>query len=1740
RFPHVYAQNGARTRTRFDELSEEYETTLGEAIMIDSDLRDELLTVLGSLRSYYQQHWQPHVDHLFADPGNPSSPREQVRRLLDRDSDATSHELMDAIKRAVFAHPDFPRALGAFWKKKPSLRPQDLSDRPDRTVPHTQETRALLHGRYGLRLTSGPAETVTYLMRVRRWLPVPDGNVSDFRHALIGWGLAKNSLAEILLALRKAGSRDELEPTTLIDAARLYAWSDSVLDPRSVVKRSTDPEVKQRLGPGTEGAKRLRLPHERYFRESWNRFGQGLRRRLGEIAGLMTLEGRSPLDASVDKPSAHQRRLRLMEVMEQQQITGNVHSIRTGHLLGLCLAAGPDRTLLQEALRTRELDEAEALALLWEAAEKLLFSTFGKPRQAYPAMFRRDATFEADLRRAGSPQRQADRGAAYGRLVERAKELIEKDRLELIGYAELAAEGAELSLPVGGPVWTGDREKQNPYDNPAYRRGSELRMPPLHEVSIDRHRTLTDLFGPGNGGEGGGYPVVREVVVSTAARHTSLFHRETDKMTGLYPEEVRYSVLGIRTERDERFRRTYTVVTLEELPQPISPDPWNREFFARALRTPHGALFGLALHSGRVWNRWKALAGQLSHATTYRVELGDGLDGKALLGSTAHPLPWRTEDVVVLDTHANEYRVTTPSRYGMKHSSGPEVGSYAKRLMAAMSVPEDISLALVACKTGGRRPDGPRLAQSIATYSGRITHGSTGEVDTLGASQYTTAVPVPAGEEPKGMQVTLVPTPDDPDPRFITFHPTERPGPTARPTSFTQRGAVFWNLYDAPRWAVLADAYESALGGRLAGDVPALVAARDAVRVVSGKEPSPGADLATLMFRFFTETLGGNPDDYDSELPSAPFEAALRRRGLRTAHEDVALPLALFETYERRMHPTHAQFLDFRKAVLGWLLGSYSLHDLLRAWNDVRGLEAGVMDNLAEHGDGGHLYMWAEQTFGTQGGAPGQTLPGPHRVLYVERNGWMADIIQDGRVPEGIHRALGKATESELLADPGVPRYRLDDRLAATAAWRKRHGKDPQSEVRLGDITALYLVSGPDRRVFTRMRSATEWTVEVLRGELRTLIDDLFARQSKVFPLLLMKHKAFLDAADAAIDAFDQEDGAQHLTRHKRAVQEAAHDVAPAVLEELPLHVEMAAVALRNLPPIDKSVFWAVPVPGPLTGRPGDDVPIDLDLLRVGEQCEAFADRDVAFRQGGAGERGSHVRVYEVEQSDARDISPLVRYPHLGQVLHAEETLYRPVSSTIRVGPRDELYEHVLLTPVKAPPVAGPAVAARVGEKGEKEAADPSVSGPEPAPEPERPSAAGREAPIRPVAEATGSTTAAAPARWRTLSSENPNTVVWFTDEQMAPRTQAYARLGQVQWVMQWSLDGDGRRQASKWRLHEVVTGGMVFYAGHGNAQQPGDLAAYMRKTLDMRRVTNVVMLDCGDGPDGTGATLRLRHEQSGAVARELGKRVWRPDHGVAVVLPPGGSTPVIHTRELADGSASRFWSYDPDTGWPSIADLSGTTPRTVHDGSLYPAEEDWNSAQPELGQPAYVRTGPTTARLHGMDVALHAVEDPGDDFGSALALALREAGAEPPVPASALRDWAVERATEAELPDAPPSPGAGRPMVDVETLTRAGVQLTVSDLTQATLNGGHLPLRQLGLTPVQRFRLAAESGELVHEVLDAVVAAVVARELDVTVIVVGPDGVPAVHGSSGGRHALLVHSGDHRLVAGAEPGQDQ
>ncbi|MFE0733288.1 hypothetical protein ACFW2X_34705, partial [Streptomyces antibioticus] len=32
RFPHVYAQNGARTRTRFDELSEEYETTLGEAV----------------------------------------------------------------------------------------------------------------------------------------------------------------------------------------------------------------------------------------------------------------------------------------------------------------------------------------------------------------------------------------------------------------------------------------------------------------------------------------------------------------------------------------------------------------------------------------------------------------------------------------------------------------------------------------------------------------------------------------------------------------------------------------------------------------------------------------------------------------------------------------------------------------------------------------------------------------------------------------------------------------------------------------------------------------------------------------------------------------------------------------------------------------------------------------------------------------------------------------------------------------------------------------------------------------------------------------------------------------------------------------------------------------------------------------------------------------------------------------------------------------------------------------------------------------------------------------------------------------------------------------------------------------------------------------------------------------------------------------------------------------------------
>ncbi|CDR06880.1 predicted protein [Streptomyces iranensis] len=197
------------------------------------------------------------------------------------------------------------------------------------------------------------------------------------------------------------------------------------------------------------------------------------------------------------------------------------------------------------------------------------------------------------------------------------------------------------------------------------------------------------------------------------------------------------------------------------------------------------------------------------------------------------------------------------------------------------------------------------------------------------------------------------------------------------------------------------------------------------------------------------------------------------------------------------------------------------------------------------------------------------------------------------------------------------------------------------------------------------------------------------------------------------------------------------------------------------------------------------------------------------------------------------------------------------------------------------------------------------------------------------------------------------------------------------------------------------------------------------------------------------------------------------------------------------------------------------------------------------LGDSADTATG-SHARPHGT-VAPHTVEASGDTFGAALAHALREAGAEPPVADGELRDWAAQRVTESELSDAGVPPLDDSRAIDVARLTAAGVTLQPGQEMEAVLLGNALPVRDLRLTPAQRLHLLADTdGDLSSDpaatarAIDSALAAAVARELGVAVTLAGPDGVVVEHGSGAEVSVLLVRDGDRYLAGAAAPAGQQ
>ncbi|MEW1725212.1 hypothetical protein, partial [Streptomyces sp. NPDC093109] len=969
RFPQLYAPDPSGGHNRYEELSREYETALRKVLSAHQRINEEVINTLDALFEYYEQHFQANAFKLFASSRSPLSAAEQFRRLTDRNSDATLDERIEAFADAVFANPDYPEALDKLWARKPELKPDGLSGVPEAAIPYSAETRQQAQ-EYGYRFAEAPAETVTHLMRVRRVLRVPGGHSMFFRDALIGWGLKSHSLAEVLAATQKAGIRGGAEPSRPVDAARLYAWSDAQLDPRRAVHAAIPGALRQSYGPGSSVWDSLRQPHERWFQEALQSFDAFTRENLDRIATMAGLEG-APAPAVPAGTSTPRRRRALMELWERQGVTTGVKNLQAGHLLGLYLALGPDRHLLPvRPAHSAVFSQGETSPPLPDPTARRLVLRAWEGKDDYPALFVADTSFSKQLARA---ERARNDGPSEKELRVLRDQLIKLavERTELLapvlsGYEELASEAAERLIPAHRRAWFGEWAA-GPVDGPHTFGNDEgvIRRGPRHIVSVDRRSLLDGLVASDDDREGG-HLVLYEVLKSTA-REVAPFLPTVDhtaRGTALYPGKMVFRYQGYRIERDERHQLSYVVVTLKEAPKPLSPDMWDREFQSQTMRGRNGTQIGSALMGSNDWVTRKGGVIRRTEAGSYRT-----YDDSYIFSDQEHPVPWQPGQVGWLNVHGSGKDFLTPSRYGAKRVSGAQVGAYARQLLRSLGLP-DIPIVYVACSTARSHAVGTVAAQVVADWSKQVGF----------AGPTTIAYPVggAALKNKSGQPITpgfmaLQTTADDPAPRFTRFEP--RPLTDAvGPEPIAQRGAWAEGLYALEEWRELARGYEVALAKKLAGDPEALDAARHAVEAAGGTRPT-STDITEVMLDFFARALPQmRLRDFDVKtVPLSTYHGEYRARGVRITREGHALPELLFEEYAELAAPSYPQSLAFRKAVVAWLVGStmpyaHSLHEVVRASTGAHVGFDDMADTIALAGDAAHLYMWADQHLGPDGG----------------------------------------------------------------------------------------------------------------------------------------------------------------------------------------------------------------------------------------------------------------------------------------------------------------------------------------------------------------------------------------------------------------------------------------------------------------------------------------------------------------------------------------------------------------------------------------------------------------------------------------------------------------------------------------------------------------------------------------------------------------------------------------------------
>ncbi|MFD9545596.1 hypothetical protein, partial [Streptomyces sp. NPDC060022] len=796
-------------------------------------------------------------------------------------------------------------------------------------------------------------------------------------------------------------------------------------------------------------------------------------------------------------------------------------------------------------------------------------------------------------------------------------------RDELVVHRGMAAEALEMLPPFPGRVWWTTRVA----DLPSV--GGEFELPQFHRVSTD----MPSAFDAPLGGEG-----VLNVVWSvdrSSARDISPVARVAGERVVLYPAATRFRVASVSRGRryDESTGRYFVHVTLAEVaPQGSerrgSEREWDPEILTVPARTGDGRDVGVMsfdARSGRVMRDVLAGLTDVTHGGGFTMMVQGGPHGFEVV-----------------------------SRFGPRLVSGRDWGAYLGNLLAERGLPAGTRIYAVERTSAV-------LGQAVADASG---HGFTAPVRIDGAVGAPRLLV--ADFEPRDRPVTAV-----------TLRETHR--------AHVPYAGQFIRFYQYRQWSDLSWEYERGLGAILAADPEVLGAARHMLETLlpeGARAPEvDGADLTRLMAAVNMAAVSGGliavrqPRLLDRGSPR--YRSLRSQRGFLLAELRSSIGRDLLEAYGERVPADRLP--PARRAVVGWLLstGEDSLYEVL---SDTHGVAGGSpAERAVLLGDAAHLYAWAHAEF-----AVGTRLRTPYQTLYETRHHQLtvlaSDIVREAKEGQGektrrrrdavrdwirripgriVTLSRGSGTQGEGSSDSGgdaLPSAQ-DGGTAPAGENVGRHPEvvsdepqprdvpsSPLDSLTDGHMTALYLFAhGPDRQLLAAVldgRSRHLSQREILQqagiASIVNAFDSLQAGGRAAFPVLLMRDERLGPLIRQALSAPSSE------PRRRRRFDELMpwmrlrfRQMSDRLLGQIPEHVGMAAEALRLLPPINSSMWFAFMTPH-----------ADVDSFRVPAFSKGGGHRrDAMASLSELGALPGHRLLVEVVNSSARDVSFLSAIP---------------------------------------------------------------------------------------------------------------------------------------------------------------------------------------------------------------------------------------------------------------------------------------------------------------------------------------------------------------------------------------------------------------------------------------------------------------------------------------------------------------